>query len=294
MDKILLIDGHNAIWRANFSFGKKEHALDEKTSSCICGNVWNVEKASCDLDYTVIYNFFRSLRPLIEDFEPSKCFFALEGHPQFRYDLYPEYKANRLIKQASKKEVLLKFFKDRDAIVSLMQHLPITTARAENYEADDTIATLCDNIKEENLVIISTDTDFIQLLQKGYSNINLYNPVKKEFVQPPPYPYVAWKCLAGDKSDNIPSLLKPKKALNTASNPELFKDFMEIEENRANFSINHQLIEFKKIPIEEIVLREGVKDFTLLKNKFTEMKFESIVNDKSWVKFTQTFDCIKF
>ena len=46
-------------------------------------------------DYNVVYNFFRSLKPLIDQFEPTRVYFTLEGHPKRRYDLLPTYKANR-------------------------------------------------------------------------------------------------------------------------------------------------------------------------------------------------------
>jgi len=113
-------------------------------------------------------------------------------------------------------------------------------------------------------------------------------------MEAPAYPYVAWKCLNGDKSDNIPALLKPKKALDCVNNPETFKKFMEVEENRANFNVNRQLIEFRSVPEEEIVLVDGIKDFNRLKEEFTRMDFQSIVNDKSWEKYTTTFDCLKY
>lgn len=275
MDKVLFIDGHNAMWRACVKFGTPPVQ---------------------DVDDSVIFtfNFFRNLRPLIEDFAPDKCFFVLEGHPQFRYDLFADYKANRIVKQASKQESNDRFLRTKDLIVPLMQHLPITTCRAADYEADDVIATLCDNMKDEDLTVLSNDSDYIQLLQRGYSQIRIYNPIKKVDMEAPPYPYVAWKCLNGDKSDNIPSCLKPKKALDAVTNPELFKNFMEVEENRANFNVNRQLIEFRSVPVEEIDLKEGVRDFDSLKKSFMEMKFESITNDKSWEKFCKTFDCLKY
>src|SRR5690606_26025902 len=122
------------------------------------------------------------------------------------------------------------------------------------------------------------------------NHIKIYNPIKKVNMESPPYPYVAWKCLNGDKSDNIPALLKPKKALDTVNNPVLFKKFMESEENRANFNINRQLIEFRSIPLEEIELQEGMKDFDKLKDEFRKMQFESIINDQSWKKYCAAFD----
>lgn len=273
MDKILLIDGHNAIWRACVKFGAPVEQPDE---------------------IVFAFNFFRNLRPLIDDFSPDKCFFVLEGHPQFRYDLFADYKANRIIKQASRKDSNEKFLKAKDIILPLLQCLPITIARAHNYEADDVVATLCENMKDEDLSIISNDSDYIQLLQRGYKNIRIYNPIKKVDMEAPAYPYVAWKCLNGDKSDNIPALLKPKKALEAATTPEVFKKFMEVEENRANFSINRQLIEFRSVPEDEISLVEGHRNFPILREEFVKMQFESIINDKSWERFTNTFNCIKY
>lgn len=301
MDRILLIDAHNAMWRANTVFGNGAslHKVEAEGSTiasrvCICGADWNYETKSCTKDYVMVFNFFRNLRPLIENADPHKCFFVLEGHPQFRYDLFADYKANRIVKQAAKKETYAKFQHDSAIIISLMKHLPITLCRASSYEADDTIAALCENMKEEEVTVISNDSDYIQLLQRGYKHLTIYNPIKKETMVAPTYPYVAWKCLSGDKSDNIPALLKPKKALDCVANPELFKKFMEVEENRANFNVNRQLIEFHTVPEDEISLVEGVANFDLLKEEFTKMEFQSIVNDNSWNKYKKTFDCLKF
>jgi 5'-3' exonuclease len=219
---------------------------------------------------------------------------VFEGHPQFRYDLYADYKANRIIKTASKQESRDKFIKTMDIIIPLLQYMPITMASAANYEADDTIGSLCENMRDEDITVLSSDSDFTQLLQRGYKQIRIYNPIKKEFVVPPTWHYVTWKCLNGDKSDNIPSLLKPKKAIETASDPEKLRKFMEVEEQRASFQVNRQLIDFANVPEEEIVLTEGIRQFDLLKQHFADMKFESIINDTSWERFTKTFDCVKY
>lgn len=292
MDRILLIDGANLMWRACVKFP----SAPPKPKFDAAGNpIIEPPKEQMPDEVIFTFNFFRNLRPLIADVAPDKCFFVLEGHPQFRYDLFPEYKANRLIKLAStRKDSNDRFLKTKDIIVPLLQYLPITVCSASNYEADDVIAALCEDMREEDLTVLSNDSDYIQLLQRGYSKIHIYNPIKKEDMEAPPYPYVAWKCLNGDKSDNIPAILKPKKALDTISNPVLFKKFMEVEENRANFNINRQLIEFRSVPLEEINMKEGDKNFSALHQAFVEMKFDSITNDKSWGKFKSTFDCIKY
>ena len=43
-----------------------------------------------------IFGFFRSLRPLIEKFNPDKAYFVLEGYPKHRYELAADYKGTRV------------------------------------------------------------------------------------------------------------------------------------------------------------------------------------------------------
>lgn len=277
MDKILIFDAMNAMHRARFPFN--------------------------DGDYTIVFNFFRNIRPLIEMFSPDKVFFAFEGHPKFRHELYAAYKANRIIKTASenmteaekmKQEEMTDFYRQAQIIISILKLFPVTLIKAENYEADDTIATLCEDLKEEDITIISSDTDFIQLLQKGYKCIKLYNPIKKEFLSSPEYPYVVWKSLAGDKTDNIPKILTEGKAIKMCSNPSKLDEFLSVEENRALFSINKKLVEFASIPQEELIIENGEVNFEKVKEDFTFMEFNSIINDKSWEKYISTFKCINF
>ncbi len=307
MDKVLLIDGHNAMWRASIGFAppKKESVPDE--------NVWmdngqpfftdvpeetipepEVEK----IDYTITFNFFRNLRPIVEQFQPEKIFFILEGHAGFRYELFPEYKANRkLVKEASKQEQFDRFYIQKDIIIDLIRYLPVTIVRAQDYECDDVIATLAEDLKDHDVTILSSDSDFTQLLQKDYKSIKVYNPIAKKFLTAPPYPYVAWKCLVGDTSDNIPGFkgIGDKTAQKMLADPKRFSTFMEVEENRANFQIYKGLIELNRmVPPDELFMEEGLADWDALKARFTEMEFNSMINDKSWDKYVRTFNCVRF
>jgi hypothetical protein len=173
-------------------------------------------------------------------------------------------------------------------------YLPVTLCRAANYEADDVCGFLCEQLKDEDVTVISNDNDYLQLLQRGYPHCQIYNPIKKVFMVAPEWPAIAAKCLLGDKSDNIPSLLTPKKAEALLKNPQLFEQFLSVEENRAKFNMNRQLIEFANILPEEVIFQEGIHNFDELKSEFTRMEFRSIVNDASWEKFTKTFDCLRY
>lgn len=277
MDKILLLDFLNSVHRARIVFGKKEESNTP--------------------DYTIVYNFFRNLRATLEEIDPSKVFIALEGKNNFRYALYPEYKANRLVKTGNaekdeKKEATNKdIHRQKDIILRLLKSLPVTLVHSDNFEADDVIGTLAKNLKDEEVVILSSDTDFIQLLQTGYEHLSIYNPIKKAFMEAPEYHYATWKFCRGDKSDNVPSLMSDKKAQNLATNPELLKEFLlASEENKANYSLNQQLIELRTIPDEQLVFSEYEVDLDRVKSDFEGMDFKSMITDKYWQRFVDTFE----
>jgi 5'-3' exonuclease len=294
MDKVVLLDFLNLVHRANITFGQKvlNHEPKEDTH-CVCKAKWNNDENFCYAErYNVVFVFFRNLKALIEQFQPNAIFCCLEGAHNFRYDLFPDYKANRLIKNASKQAEKEKLNKQRDIILSLLDHLPITTVSSDGYEADDVIASLAEDLKEEEVIIISGDTDFIQLLQKGYKSLKIWSPVKKIFLEAPDYCYLPWKCLRGDKStDNIPGIpgIGDKKAEKLVRDPEALKSFLQIEANKEIFNFNRELIELKIIPPEELSFSNFQLDLELLKDKFNQMKLEGITSEPYWSKFSHTF-----
>lgn len=293
MDKILIIDAHNFMWRANVIFKPKfKEAAPPKTDNWGFEN--ETKKEEVNDEFVMVYNFFRNLRVLVEQFDPTKCFFVLEGHPQFRYDLYADYKANRIIKKASKTESHERFDKNQPEIVRLIKHLPITVAQAEHYEADDVVATLVDNMQDEEITIASNDSDYLQLLQKGYKNLRIYNPMKKDFMSAPEYHYIGWKSLHGDVSDNIEGLVGDKTAQKLLKDPEKFKALLDKEENRASFNINKQLIEFRPVPLDEIQMEMGQANFEDLREDFSNKDFKSMLKEPYWSNFKKTFDCLKY
>lgn len=272
MDKVLLIDGLNFIYRSNIKFG-------------------SINK---EYKHTTIYNFFRSLRALIDKFEPKKVFFCLESKSNFRYALYSKYKANRKIIKLSStiatKDTDNSFDEQRDKIIELLQNLPITTVYADGYEADDVIGELSNNLKDEEIIIVSNDTDYIQLLQKGYSNLKIFNPIKKDFVETPKYYYLVYKILAGDKTDNIPGLVSVSKAEDLAGNPKLLSLYLNNKENIANFNLNKELIQFATIPENKLIFNIGSCKLSVLKKEFKKMEFDSMLKESYWSKFEKTFN----
>jgi 5'-3' exonuclease len=269
--KILFVDFLNAVWRASVGFGFPNPDVND--------------------DYVIVYNFYRNLRPLVEMFSPDKMYFVLEGSPQFRYDILPQYKGNRLNKQTDDKRD--KFHANTKVILEMARFLPVTLAKAAAYEADDTISTLVEKNKQHEMVVLTNDSDYLQLLQRGYENLKVYSPIKKEFMAKPEFPYVDWKCLNGDKSDNIPGILKPAKVKRVMEKVGGLEEFLGVEEQKVAFEKNKALIEFRSVPDEEILAESFDGDFVALREKFEAMEFKSMLVDKTWSKWVKTFDCLK-
>lgn len=270
-DNILLIDGINFIYKGNIFFKSKD---DTKPS------------------FTIVYNFFRNLRTLIEEFNPIKIFFCLEGSNSFRKKIYSEYKSNRIIKNASENKIKARedFNRQKDIILKLLNHLPITQCYSDTYEADDIIATLAENLKDENVIIVSNDKDFTQLLQGQHSSLKIFNPFKKVFLVSPEFHFLTFLCARGDSSDNVPSLMSERKAIELASDQNKLKEFLSKEENRSNYSLNKELVELKIINNEELIFNNYNINFDKLKYAFLEMEFQSMIEEKYWERFVKTFE----
>jgi 5'-3' exonuclease len=270
---ILCIDFMNAAHRARSGFTAGEHA--------------------------VIYNFFRQFKALVDQFKPNRVYLALEGRPVHRHSQLPEYKANRIVEEGDpRKEELLRFFSQKDRIVELLStYFPVTLVRHPTSEADDTIYNL---IKTSSTavpwIVVSSDTDFIQALQE-FPHISLYNPVKKIFVNSPDHPYVTWKALRGDSSDNIPGIpgVGDKTAEKLACDPDLLTEFLSNPVNVEVFQRNYDLISFRTWTDEErmeMTSTSPSQDWEAVKTVFTDMGFQSLVKDGSWQKYTSSFQSL--
>jgi len=248
-------------------------------------------------DNAVAFNFFRNLRALVEKFEPTRVYFCLEGHPKARHDLLPEYKANRLNEVGSKEDLeMVKFHRQVNEIVMLMAtSFPVSLVRHADFECDDVVYNL---IKRSSTttdwVVVSNDSDFTQLLNE-FKNVRLYNPMKKEFVEEPDYDYVVFKSLKGDGCDNIPGIpgIGEKTAEAIVNDEEALLTLLADHANADVYTRNYALIKLAEWTDEEameMTSSSPSRDWDNVKAKFEEWSFRSLLKEKTWEKFTSTFD----
>ena len=264
--RVLLIDGYNMLYRARSGWAKG--------------------------DNPIVFNFFRSLRSTVDKFNPDVVYFILEGKPIQRLEKMTEYKANREYHDKDG------FIRQRKFIIGLLkERFPVRVVRHPNYECDDVLAALANVVhRDDDVIVISSDTDFYQLLD-GHKSLELYNPVQKKFIDSPGYDYVSWKALRGDSSDNIPGIrgIGNKRAQALLEVEGALQKFLEQKEHREIYQRNIEMIKFHELSdaeLSELEVNSPSVDWSLLKETFDELRFFAITNAKSWRKFISTFDRI--
>jgi 5'-3' exonuclease len=168
-----------------------------------------------------------SIRKAWQQFNGSHVIFCLEGR-SWRKDYYEPYKRNRAETRAAlserEQEEDRVFWEAFDTFKDFISDKTnCTVLRHEQLEADDLIAGWIQSHPNDEHVIISTDTDFVQLISP---NVRQYNGVmettithegyfddkgkpiidkktKEAKVAPDPEWLLFEKCMRGDATDNV-------------------------------------------------------------------------------------------
>ena len=192
--KIILVDGHNLLFRMFYGIPSSIKNSKGKEIRGLVGFIGSIKKLVATFDpYSLVVLF---------DSETSKSNNII---------LDANYKANR--KDYTNVPVDENPFSQLPSIKKTLDFLNVVYQEIENNEADDYIASLIANHQngEYEYIIVSTDADFIQLIDektflyslKGKNSI-LYDVEKiMEKYHILPKQYVLYKALVGDKSDNI-------------------------------------------------------------------------------------------
>lgn len=183
--------------------------------------------------------FLKSIGWTIRHLRPTRCIIVFDGvgGSTKRKKIYPEYKNKRINKSSlnrydefsdvdSEQESLKK---QLNRVSQYLNVLPITTMVIDNVEADDVIAYLTTDICQDKVTIVSTDKDYLQLVN---DRVSVYRPTTKELYTPKEIVeeygvklenFLLWRLFEGDSSDCIPGI--PGIGKKT-----LIKNFPEITE----------------------------------------------------------------
>jgi DNA polymerase-1 len=202
VSRLLLLDGHSLAYRAFF-------ALPVENFSTTTGQHTNA-----------VYGFTSMLINVLRDEQPTHVAVAFDLSRQtFRTEQYAEYKAGR---SATPDE-----FKGQVSLLhEVLDALRIRYVELEGYEADDIIATLACQARDQGMevLICSGDRDTFQLVSdevtvlypvRGVSELSRMTPdaVEAKYGVPPTR-YSDLAALVGESSDNLPGVpgVGPKTA----------------------------------------------------------------------------------
>jgi DNA polymerase-1 len=212
--------------------------------------------------------FLKSLGFIIRHIKPTRVILVFDGvgSTHNKKNLYAEYKGNRSITRITNFDGFSNRDEESEAIthqllrlIEYIKCLPVDMISIDKIEADDVIGYLTSVLLEE-VVVMSADKDFLQLVSK---KVSVYSPIKKIYYTPTkvkeefglyPHNYINYKILLGDMSDNLPGVkgIGPKKLFKLF--PELegetyieFKDLMRIaRDKRGENALYESICNFEK------------------------------------------------
>jgi len=284
---LYLVDGYALIYRAFFAMIARPLTTrrGENTSAA-----WGVT------------NF---LLRLLERRRPDYLAWVHDVGESFRHQTYPQYKATR---QKLTEELQQEFDRSVERIEQILEAFRVPLVGVEGYEADDVIGTLATAARGLQVVIVSGDKDFYQLIAPG---IALLNPgrggpaaVEEHWVDltnaserlgVPPERVVDYLALVGDSSDNVPGV----KGVGEKTALELLKSFGDLDAILASADripgkrareavqqyadlarLSRELVTIRRdvpLPLDLDRLRVRPPDVARLTELFTELEFRSLI-----------------
>lgn len=279
MEKVVLIDGNNLIFRSFYATAYRGELLTNKKG----------------LPTNAVYAYVQMLLKIINEEKPSHIMVAFDKGKTFRHESYDDYKGGR---NETPKELKVQI----PYAKQITRAMGITVEEIENYEADDIIGTYSKNLEKEVLVV-SSDRDLLQLISP---NVKMKLLKMKDFTYYDensfyqdygikPIEIIDLKALMGDSSDNIKGVsgigektaLKLIKEYHTIDN--LYKNIDEIkgkvkenlikDKESAYRSLELATI-YLSVPIEvnlEKISYKGSNEEEL-NTLFKELEFTSLIN----------------
>ena len=265
MKKLLLIDGHNLLFK--MFFGMPFPFYNDN-----------------NVNITGTVGFVGTVVKMIKYLKADECLVVFDGEGSRNVRDDEDYKANRQMDYGSLSDEENPFTQLR-FIKAVLDYLNIKWIETEGIECDDYIAIISKKYDGE-VFISSTDTDFYQLVNDKIKIIKFRGKntifVDEKFIDEKfsilPSDFALYKALIGDTADNIKGIHKvgPKTAVNiiNALKNSNFDKFYDIYTNNLE-TIKHNLnlielpnntIDLSKYSLENYeIVPASLKNFKNLK-----------------------------
>ena len=173
------------------------------------------------------YDYARTVESLAKSYNAGTIIITADGGSSYRKAIHPEYKANRKEKYAEQTEQEAKefamFMAEFSNTLTLLKEKH-TVLQFKGVEADDIAAYISMNLEKfdfDECWMISSDRDWDLLIT---DKVSRFSTVTRKEVTLDTWDehydfevedYITFKCLTGDKGDNVPGIpgVGPKRAV---------------------------------------------------------------------------------
>jgi|TARA_B110000858_G_scaffold30106_1_gene32647 5'-3' exonuclease len=173
------------------------------------------------------HDYVRTVESLAKSYNAGNIIIAADGGSSYRKDILPTYKANRKVKYAEQtpqeeKEFAMFMAEFSNTLTLLKEKYPVF--QFKGVEADDIAAYISMNLDKYGLDecwMVSSDKDWDLLINDKVSRFStvtrkettIHNWDEHYDFEIPDY--ITFKCLCGDKGDNVPGIpgIGPKRAV---------------------------------------------------------------------------------
>jgi len=169
------------------------------------------------------YDYIRTIESLAKSYKAGTIIVCADGGSSYRKEIFPEYKANRKERFADQTEQEAKEFEMfmaefSDTLTLIRQKYPVFHFRG--VEADDIAAYITKNMDYDECWLISSDKDWDLLINDKVSRFSTVTRKETtvhnwdEHYDFEIEDFISFKCLTGDKGDNVPGVpgVGPKRA----------------------------------------------------------------------------------
>ena len=293
-NKIFFLDAYALIFRAYYAFIKNPRINSKKINT------------------SAVFGFVNTLEDVLKREQPTHIAVAFDpSGPNFRHEMFPEYKANR---EATPEDIKVAV----PYIKQILEAYRIPIIQISGYEADDVIGSLAKKFAnvDSQVYMMTPDKDYGQLVDE---NIFMYKPphsgnvpevlgvkeVNEKFGIDNPIKVIDILALWGDKVDNIPGV--PGVGEKTAANliakygdiENIIKNIPQLKgkqqeafnNNIEQLRLSYKLATIKTdvpvdVTLDEMKLEEP--DFDALGKVFDELEFftlkQRIIGSKAYAE----------
>ena len=172
------------------------------------------------------YDYARTVESLAKSYNAGTIIITADGGSSYRKEIFPEYKANRKEKyaeQTPQEEKEFEMFMAEFSNTLTLLKEKHTVLQFKGVEADDIAAYISMNLDKFNFDecwMVSSDRDWDLLINDRVSRFSTVTRKETtvhnwdEHYDFDPYYFLTYKCLTGDKGDNVPGVdgVGPKRA----------------------------------------------------------------------------------